>query len=118
MRRLAPLAVLLLASCAATLFVQQQSTTLYFGTGRTGAAPVSAEEWNAFVADSIAPVFPGFTQWDAQGHWKGVAETTHVVVIVHEPGKDAAIKQIIEEYKRRFAQEAVFWVRADVWTPQ
>ncbi len=118
MRRYAPIALLLLASCAATLFVQQQSTTLYFGTGKPDGSVVTRAEWDAFVRDQITPAFPGFTEWEAKGFWKGESETTHVVAIVHGYGKDAAIRTIIEEYKQRFAQEAVYFVRSEVFVPQ
>ena len=47
------------------------------------------------------------------GHWRGAEEATHVVLVVHlsRRGNDEYIVRIIREYKRRFRQESVFWVR-------
>ena len=90
----------------------QQIDTLYFGTARPDGV-VSDTEWKAFVADVITPEYPGFTEWSAVGHWKGAEEATHVVQIAHLSRRrnDESILRIISEYKRRFRQESVFWVR-------
>ena len=107
MRRFA--AVLLLFVACAT---SSEVDTLYFGTARANGV-VSDAEWKTFVAEVIAPIFPGFTEWNATGHWRGAEEATHVVQIVHLPrqANDHDITRIISEYKRRFDQESVFWVR-------
>src|SRR6476661_2341246 len=115
MRRAAPLAFLLLLSCATVqlqLAEVQEIDTMYFGTGRMNGV-VSDTEWKAFVADTITPAFPGFTEWSAVGHWRGTEEATHVVQIAHpsRPGNDEKIVKIMNEYKRRFQQQSVFWVR-------
>ena len=90
----------------------QQIDMLYFGTARPDGV-VSDAEWKAFVAEVITPAFPGFTEWNAVGHWRGVEEATHVVQIAHpsRPGNDESVLRIINEYKRRFRQQSVFWVR-------
>jgi hypothetical protein len=111
---------LLLAACASIRVAEvQDADTLFFGTSRVNAAPVSDEEWRDFVDQVIVPRFPGFTEWEAIGHWRSERETTHVVVIVHRHhmGDDGAIDEIINEYKRRFTQDAVFWMRGPAAVP-
>jgi hypothetical protein len=119
MRRLVPLAFVLLSACASlALYEQQVSDTLYFGTQRPGGGVVSEAEWQQFVAEEVTPRFSGFTVWEARGTWKGESEATHVVQIVHPHGHEAELRAIIDAYKKRFAQEAVFQVREEVWLPR
>lgn len=91
----------------------QDVDTLYFGTARANGV-VSEGEWKQFVAEVIAAGYPGFTEWNATGHWRGAEEATHVVQIIHLSRRtnDERIIHIISEYKRRFDQESVFWVRS------
>jgi hypothetical protein len=108
----AALALIVFLTACGTLVEVQDKDTLYFGTNKpTGV--VSAVEWRNFVDEVITPRFPGFTEWDAQGHWKSDREFTHVVEIVHpdRSGNNAKIGEIIAEYKRRFQQEAVLLIR-------
>jgi uncharacterized protein DUF3574 len=107
-RRLASVALLFGLACAS--YAPRQCDTLYFGTAKPDGSAVTASEWTAFVADTITPRFPGFTEWEADGHWKSEHERTHVVVIIHASSEEAAIAQIIEVYKKRFRQEAVLRV--------
>lgn len=94
------------------------SERLYFGTA-TPHGVVSDAEWQAFVSQVIGPAFPqGFTTWDADGRWRGksgdvIVERTHVVEFIHAPNESAGnrIHGIIEEYRRRFAQESVMHTR-------
>jgi hypothetical protein len=118
MQRLAPIVFFLALACTATLYVRQESDTLYFGTAKPDGGVVSESDWQQFLRDSVTPRFAGFTHWEAHGSWKATSEETHVLVIIHPPGQEAAIRQIIDEYKRRFAQESVLRVRADVWLPR
>ena len=118
MRRFFPAAFVFLFACSATLYLRQESDTLYFGTAKPDGSVVTAVEWQQFLREVVTPRFPGFTHWDARGSWKDVPEETHVLVIIHPPGHEAAVAQIIAEYKRRFAQEAVLQVRTDVWLPE
>lgn len=108
MRRAVPLAFVLLLSCATV----EDVDTLDFGTARPNGI-VSDGEWKTFVAEVITKEYPGFTEWNATGHWRGAEEATHVVEIAHLSGRgnDERIVRIINEYKRRFEQESVFWVR-------
>ncbi len=98
--------------------------TLYFGTGRVQAPPVSEAEWRAFVAEEITPRFPdGLTTWTAQGQWRGasgeiVREGSHVLqLVVSEPSTtESALTAIIASYKQRFTQEAVMRVQSEACT--
>jgi hypothetical protein len=92
---------------------------LYFGRAIAGGGQVSEKEWSTFLAEVVTPRFPdGFTTWPVQGQWREksgtiVQEPAFVFEIVH--GADAAtvdgIKSIVAEYKRRFRQDAVLWIR-------
>ncbi|HEV8661079.1 MAG TPA: DUF3574 domain-containing protein [Thermoanaerobaculia bacterium] len=114
MRRLsASLALVLLVACSSVQLQEVQDVdTLYFGTSRPGGV-ISDAEWKTFVDEVIAPAYPGFTEWQAIGHWRGAEEPTHIVQIAHlsRRGNDERIIHIINEYKRRFQQESVFWIR-------
>lgn len=118
MRRAALAALFLAVACSATLYVRQESDTLYFGTAKPDGGAVTPAEWQQFVREVIAPRFAGFTVLEAEGEWKGKPEATHVVVIVHPAGSEQQIVEIIDEYKRRFQQESVMQVREDVWIPR
>ncbi len=109
----AAIALALLVSCGSAHLVDvQQIDTLYFGTARPGGV-VSDAEWKTFVEEVITPRFPGFTEWSATGHWQGEREASHVVEMTHPRGAegDRKIAEIIDAYKARFQQQAVFWVR-------
>jgi hypothetical protein len=129
MRRTASaLLVLLTLSCAGlAVYEKQELDTLYFGTQKPdGSAPVTDVEWQKFLSEEITSRFPnGLTTWDASGQWRDShnvieRERTHIVQIVHRAnGEDEGrIAAIIDVYKKRFAQEAVFRVRSDVWMPR
>jgi hypothetical protein len=114
-RRIAPLALLLLAACSSlVLYERQECDTLYFGKAKPDGV-VTEAEWQLFLREEVTPRFPGFTHWEAHGSWKDVPEETHVLQIVHPPGREADIAAIMEAYKKRFAQEAVLQVRSDCW---
>ena len=121
-RRIAVAVVaILIASCTSSfrLFEVQEQDTLYFGTNRPNAAAVSDVEWREFVDQVIVPAFPGFTEMQGTGYWKGEREASHIIVVVHhQSGEDnGKIQHVIDEYKHRFQQEAVFWTKASVDVP-
>ena len=119
MRRIAPVALLLLVACSGlVLYERQECDTLYFGTAKPDKSMVTDAEWKQFLADEVTPRFPGFTHWEAHGSWKDQPEETHILQIVHTAGHEAAIAAIMDAYKKRFAQEAVLQVRSDVWLPR
>ena len=95
--------------------------TLYFGTAKpTGS--VGADEWATFLEETVTPRFPqGLTVSAALGQWRGadgaiVREATHVLQLIHtgETAQDNAVGDIVAAYKRRFEQEAVLRVKANV----
>ncbi|MGA8806807.1 MAG: DUF3574 domain-containing protein [Thermoanaerobaculia bacterium] len=117
--------VLLTLSCAnLAVYEKQELDTLYFGTQKPEGGVVSDAEWQQFLADEITSRFPsGLTTWEASGQWRDQhnvieRERTHIVQIVHASGDEGKIVAIISLYKKRFAQEAVFRVRSDVWMPR
>jgi hypothetical protein len=128
MRTAAACLLLLTLSCAhLAVYQQQEMDTLYFGTQKPdGGAPVTDAEWQQFLADEITTRFPsGLTTWEASGQWRDQhnvieRERTHIVQVVHPASGEVEgrIVAIIAAYKKRFAQEAVFRVRSDVWTPR
>jgi len=92
---------------------------LYFGRAIRDGGTVTESSWAAFMRQSITPRFPnGFTVWKAEGQWQSadkaqIREQTFVVEIIHPAdsvGAGTAIKQIIDEYKRRYRQESVLHV--------
>jgi hypothetical protein len=109
-RSLAVAFVVLLAACATT---HPSCDTLYFGTA-TPTGVVSGEQWKQFADEVLSREFPkGLTTWEADGRWRGgdgaaVVEHSHVVLVIG--ADDAAIARVIDEYKKRFAQEAVLRV--------
>jgi hypothetical protein len=128
MRTAAACLILLTLSCAnLAIYQQQEMDTLYFGTQKPdGSAPVTDAEWQQFLADEITTRFPsGLTTWEASGQWRDEhnvieRERTHIVQLVHSASGEVEgkIVAIIAAYKKRFAQEAVFRVRSDVWMPR
>ena len=119
------MSIFLMLSCAGiTFYEQQQMDTLYFGTQKPdGSASVTDAEWQQFLAEEITTRFPsGLTTWEASGQWRDEhnvveRERTHIVQLVHPASGDVEgrITAIIALYKKRFAQEAVFRVRSDVF---
>lgn len=97
--------------------------TLYFGTAMPQGR-VSAADWADFLRRAVTPRFPqGLSAWSASGQWQGVdgrivREASYVLSLVHpdDPRSDQALRELIEDYKQRFRQEAVLRVRAQVCT--
>lgn len=95
---------------------------LYFGRNIGDTATVSDTAWAGFVRDVLTPAFPdGATVWDAAGQWRApdgtqVQERSFVVELVHLVTRDVEqrVQRVIDEYKRRFAQQAVLRLVTDV----
>lgn len=110
--------VVLLASCVSfDVYRVETIDTLYFGTEKPDHTYVSNDEWRTFVHDVVEPRLTGYTSWDTAGAWKDdsgriVHEPGHVLQIVHTGASDAAIHEIIDAYKKRFAQQSVMRVHA------
>jgi hypothetical protein len=92
---------------------------LYFGLSMPGGRVVGAEAWSGFLGDVVTPRFPaGLSTWHVSGQWRTadgtmVREDSVAVAVVHpdDAASDAAIRQIVDAYKQRFAQEAVLRVK-------
>jgi hypothetical protein len=120
MRAAAPwLAAALLAGCAGAGCPNETVSRIYLGRD-SPRGDVDEAQWQAFVADTVAPRFPnGFTVFDARGHWRGdsgavVREGTRVVELVRAEADAAAVDAIADAYRSRFAQEAVLVTHAPV----
>jgi len=106
-------------SCAAGQQAAVQEL-LYFGAAKP-AGRVAAEDWSAFLAETVTPRFPtGLTAWSASGQWRSasgsiVREPSYVLSLVHpaNSASEVAIREIVDAYKHRFQQEAVLRVRSD-----
>jgi hypothetical protein len=98
------------------------SDRLYFGRAIPAGGEVTEADWDAFVAEVIAPRFPdGFTIHRASGHWRGddgaaVSEGSFILEVVHrgDAAADRAIDEIGRAYRERFDQDAVMRVRTPV----
>lgn len=89
---------------------------LYFGRDIPGGGgTVSDSAWSAFLREVVTPRFPtGLTVYRAEGQWREddgriVSEPSFVLEVIHpsNPAIEAALRDIAEDYKRRFRQEAV-----------
>ncbi len=88
---------------------------LFFGRGNAdNRQVVSDQQWEKFLEDTITREFPaGLTVLDAYGQYTSagtlIKEDTKILIILVSPDADSApkIDTIIEEYKQRFAQQAV-----------
>jgi hypothetical protein len=117
------LSLLLFAGCAVQpppcLLASQRPMAvidMFFGRDVPGRAPVSDDEWAAFVAAQVAPRFPaGFTVFDASGQWlspaggRVVREASKMVRMVAPAAPDLAarVQGVSDAYKGLFRQESV-----------
>ena len=117
-QRTAIIALVFLSACTLQTFVEKPCDTLYFGTQKPDGGVVSDAEWQQFLAAVVTPRFPdGFTTWEGNGQWrdqKGVVEheRTHILQIV-DP-RENKVREIIEAYRKQFAQEAVLRLHSHV----
>lgn len=95
---------------------------LYFGRNIGDSAFVSDSAWLGFVREVLTPAFPeGSTTWNAAGQWSApdgrqVREQSYVVELLHlvTPDVEARVQRVMDAYKKRFAQEAVLRMVANV----
>src|SRR5688572_28739855 len=96
---------------------------LYFGRNIGDTAVVSDSAWSAFVRVVLTPSFPeGATVWDAAGQWRApngdlIRERSFVVELVHlvTPDVEARVQHVMDDYKRRFAQQSVLRLVTNAW---
>jgi hypothetical protein len=89
------------------------SDRLFCGLSIPGGGTVSQEQLETFVTEVVEPRFPeGFTMWRARGRWRGGSEEVMVLEIMHplDERLGNAVREIADEYRRRFQQEAVLRV--------
>ena len=112
----------LLASCAAgppstpciAPLTSATEIALYFGRG-TPTGEVSNAEWAQFLTGEITPRFPaGLSVIDVAGQYRdpsghiGRETSKQVVILVFDaPAHAAKVKEIVDIYKRRYAQHSV-----------
>ncbi len=93
--------------------------SLYFGTDKRNGT-VTADEWTAFLSDTVTPRFPqGLSVWQASGQWRAadgaiVRESSNVLDLIHpdDAVSEQAVAEIVGIYKSRFQQEAVLRAKA------
>lgn len=94
------------------------SVDLYFGRGGVPEA-----DWRDFVDRSVVPRFPdGMTVFDAAGSWRDPrtgrtsSEDSKVLRLIVPDARAAApaTQAIVDDYKRRFAQQSVLRVEQAV----
>lgn len=95
---------------------------LFFGQDDSEGNRVSREDWEAFVADTITPRFPGgMTIIDVHGQWQEPdgniqrEETILVRGLIAEHGDDSLrlVDEISAEFVRRFDQDPVWRIVRD-----
>jgi hypothetical protein len=99
----------------AEVFGDTVADRLYLGRNIPGGGTVGDSALAAFVDQVVTPRFPaGLTILRGDGQWRGAngqveREASVVIEIVHPagPAAEADLREIADEYKRRFRQEAV-----------
>jgi hypothetical protein len=95
---------------------------LYFGRAIGDTAVVSDSAWQVFGREVLTPAFPeGSTVWEAAGQWRApngalVSERSFVVELLHlvTPDVEQRVARVMDEYKRRFAQQSVLRIVTNV----
>lgn len=106
----------------AEVFGDTVADRMFFGRNIPGGGTVPDSAFAAFVDSVVTPRFPsGLTIFRADGQWRGESgaverEQAVVIEIVHPagPAAEADLREIADEYKRRFRQEAVLRVTLPV----
>jgi hypothetical protein len=115
MRRAALALVFVLATACGTI-----DDRLFCGLSIPGGGEVSDRELATFLDEVVVPRFPaGFTVYRAAGHYNDArtgpaTESTVIIEIVHARGarEEHLVREIADEYRRRFHQQAVLRVHA------
>lgn len=126
MKAVSILALAALAGCASLVrrdgLRDAHLERLYFGRNMGDTAVVSDSAWTVFLHETVTPAFPeGMTVWESAGQWRApdgtlVRERGFVVELLHlvTPDIEQRVQRVIEDYKRRFAQQSVLRVVTNV----
>lgn len=93
-----------------------RTAELLFGRNIPAGGSVDDAEWAGFVAEELAPRFPGFTVSDALGQWTGAAGVEHersklvLLVLPGDADDHARLEAVRQAYKARFGQESVLLI--------
>lgn len=107
---------LFLSACASMPYrvgVEGVSDRLFCGRSIPGGGEVTDADVDQFLDEVVTPRFPeGFTSWTATGNWRGDEEKTLVLEFLHPYGRDfdRKVREIADEYRKRFRQQAVMRV--------
>lgn len=89
-------------------------TQLFFGLAVPGGGEIGEAEWQAFLAETVTPRFPdGFTVFDGRGQYRQdgavIREPSRMLAVAHrcDSAAESALREIVDDYKRRFRQESV-----------
>jgi hypothetical protein len=101
--------------------VAQASTRheLLFGLSRADGRPITSAEFDQFLSEVVTPLFgDGLTVVDGSGQYRTAAgllirESSKVVVLVYPDTTDTRdrINNVTAQYRSRFQQESVGWIR-------
>jgi hypothetical protein len=92
---------------------------LLFGLSRPDGRSVSSAEFDQFLSDVVTPLFgDGLTVVDGSGQYRTSAgllirESSKVLVLIYPDVTDTRdrINRVIAQYRSRFQQESVAWIR-------
>jgi hypothetical protein len=92
---------------------------LLFGLRRPDSSIISDEEFAVFLIEVINPRFPhGLTLINAAGQYQSadgtrIDEPTKVLVLIYPDNQEVREKigEIVYQYRERFRQESVGWIR-------
>lgn len=80
---------------------------IYCGLITKDGCNVSDGDLHNFLANTVAPAFPGFTTYRAHGYWKQTQEPTVILETIDTADRRADVDKIAKDYARAFNQEAV-----------
>lgn len=97
-------------------------TTLGFGLNRKSGGKVTTSQWKTFLRTEVTPRFPeGFTVIQTNGQWRMAngrveLEKSRMLIVDRDdsPQLRQSVSEIVDIYKRKYDQEAVFWETARV----
>ena len=86
-------------------------THLFFGLSRIengSVIAISPAEWDSFLEASVSPLFNSFTVFEAMGNYRGLRESTKILMLLHQGDEgEKKIQTIARAYIERFEQDGV-----------